>query len=90
MPSSPVRLRRGRPLTVLLSFKLPIHVVMACAFRPASVLVTCLTTVSIVTPDQLHVNAVANTPVYEEEVRRARSDLEGPRVKSVFEFYVIR
>ena len=43
-----------------------------------------LYTVSVVTPDQLHVNAVANTPVSDEDICRARSDLEGPLSKSVF------
>ena len=44
-----------------------------------------LSTVSVVTPDELHVNAVANTPVTDEEVRRARSDLEGPLSKAFSE-----
>ena len=38
--------------------------------------------VSVVTPDQLHVNAVANTTVSDENIRRARSDLEGPLSKA--------
>ena len=41
-----------------------------------------LSAVSIVTPDQLHVDAVANTPAQEEEVRRARSNLGGPLSKA--------
>ena len=41
-----------------------------------------LSTVSVVTPDQLRVNAVANTPVSDEGIRRARSDLEGPLSKA--------
>lgn len=38
--------------------------------------------VSVVARDKLHVNAVANNPVSDEEVRRARSDLEGPLSKA--------
>ena len=41
-----------------------------------------LYTVSVVTPYQLHVNAVANTTVSDENIRRARSDLEGPLSKA--------
>ena len=41
-----------------------------------------LSTVSVVTPDQLRVNAVANTPVTDEDIRRAKSDLEGPLSKA--------
>ncbi len=41
-----------------------------------------LFTVSVVQPDQLRVNAVANTPVTDEDVRRARSELEGPLSKA--------
>ena len=41
-----------------------------------------LYTVSVVTPYQLHVNAVANTTVSDEDIRRARSDLEGPLSKA--------
>lgn len=41
-----------------------------------------LFTVSVVSPDQLHVNAVANTPKTAEEIRRARSELEGPLKKA--------
>ena len=37
-----------------------------------------LYTVSVVSPDHLHVNAVASTPQSAEEIRRARSELEGP------------
>lgn len=37
-----------------------------------------LSTVSVVSPDQLHVNAVANTHVTGEEVRKARSELKVP------------
>ena len=37
-----------------------------------------LPTVSVVAPHQLRVNAVANTPVSDKDIRRARSDLEGP------------
>jgi len=41
-----------------------------------------LSTVSVVNPDQLRVNAVANTPVTDEDIRRAKSDLEGPLSKA--------
>ena len=41
-----------------------------------------LSTVSVVTPDQLRVNAVANTPVSDEDIRHARSGLESPLSKA--------
>ena len=49
---------------------------------PAGLCLRYLLTVSVVSPDQLHVNAVANTPRSAEELRRARSELEGPLSKA--------
>ena len=37
---------------------------------------------SIVTPDQLHVNAVAKTPKSVDELAQAKSELEGPLSKA--------
>ena len=37
-----------------------------------------LFTVSVVTPDQLHVNPVAKTPKSVDELAQAKSELEGP------------
>ena len=37
---------------------------------------------SIVTPDQLHVNAVAKTPKSVDELAQAKSELEGPSSKA--------
>ena len=41
-----------------------------------------LFTVSVVTPDQLHVNAVAKTPKSVDELAQAKSELEGPLSKA--------
>ena len=38
--------------------------------------------VSVVTPDQLHVNAVAKTPKSVDELAQAKSELEGPLSKA--------
>ncbi|CAN0420776.1 unnamed protein product, partial [Pylaiella littoralis] len=45
---------------------------------PAGLCLGQLFTVSVVAPDQLHVNAVANTPKSAAEISRARSELERP------------
>lgn len=42
-----------------------------------------LFTVSVVSPDQLHVNAVANTAKSGDELRYSRYEIEGPLSKSV-------
>ena len=41
-----------------------------------------LFTVSVVTPDQLHVNVVAKTPKSVDELAQAKSELEGPLSKA--------
>ena len=41
-----------------------------------------LFTVSVVTPDQLHVNAVAKTPTSVHELAQVKSELEGPLSKA--------
>ena len=41
-----------------------------------------LFTVSVVTPDQFHVNAVAKTPKSDDELAQAKSELEGPLSKA--------
>ena len=37
-----------------------------------------LSTVFVVFPDQLHINAIENTPVTDEDIRRAKLEVEGP------------
>ena len=46
-----------------------------------------LFTVSVVTPDQLHVNAVAKTPKSVDELAQAKSELEGPLSKAFTNTY---
>ena len=49
---------------------------------PISVCLGQLFTVSVVTPDQLHINAAAKTPESVDELARAKSELEGPLPKA--------
>ena len=58
----------------LLSYKYATHLVMVLLLLRLHL--GNLYTASIVTPDQLNINTIANTPVSDEDVRRARSDLE--------------
>ena len=64
----------------LLSYKYATHLVMVLLLLRLHL--GNLYTASIVTPDQLNINTIANTPVSDEDVRRARSDLEGPLSKA--------
>ena len=54
---------------------------MGLLYLLVHVLVT-LFTVSAMTPDQLHVNAVAKAPKSVDELAQAKSELEGPLSKA--------
>ena len=78
--SAPVLQLRGVLLMALLSYKYATHLVMVSAFYGLHL--DNFYTASVVTPDQLNINAVGFTPVPDEDVRRTRSDLEGPPFKA--------